>query len=1049
VFLCIAALVCHTMVLTGNMKTAGALKTMGHSVDGWANVGLAMSEALHEELDAIMGNVTQDLTDSINRTLSTQVLLDQVLSMFGSTAVGSAAKAAAGGGAAGAAAGAMAAATGAAGKAAGAASNAAGNVGLMQVHQSDNPMAAVMETVVKALSAVPEFQTALESFTAILHNVKPALLQVGQMLDTFGDKIQATIEAFGTTLDRVQKLFDQVMSKISPTAGEGEDLMIHDTFNLFDVSGTGFITVDDLHECANLYAMNALAGDKAKHLVAAYDKDGDDKVSPEEFPAMMADSTIPGAMATVLRSYAKKLSQISGNVAAARMRDEVAQAVVQYFQLVCSKNLTKVSWVSQMLTNGTLPMEFTADIMSELGLAADDPNVLTSTDVGQIVIGYMMTLDQNYTTTAFNVMSTADFWTAEGFNPDDQPKVVKQVKQWMDSGSAAVTEMEKKKVSLLTSHAQKVSLFSSYRLSAEQKAESEALYIRTQENMRKHLAKRASERHELRRKLYDTEEKQLLLHHLLGGVAAIDGGAFEKAQQALANGVIAKPETLQFAQWLASNASSTADRFQSQSMNYTGESSSKLDAFNTQVQGMVKKISTFLNIMREYTTPAGVEKLENMLADFASQAMDDVFQVVEKKVMDVLNNTMGNIEDAKDKAKEAVTNGLTLAQTGRRLHVHQVKERTQRVVSWQPAGNVAAAKNAAAGASANPAGAVNAAKGAAGGVPNAAGATSAAKGAAGSLPNPVGSVPAGVGPPSGGLPTSGVPGMPAGPPGIPGGAVMPSGIWEQVTMTLRQLTNIMPLAVATLKYARKEVSAVGATLESIFKTLKEKGLGIFDKVSRLYKVLWTLYYFFLVPLTIVILFYGFWASGYFGGPQPDAKRDAKSDATPASGGAYCPPGTFSEKIHACCSTCCTCMRHCHDRQICFWSFIVLFYVIVLLIFIISILFCILAGIKIFVGSGCAQIYILNDPKVCTETVNYVATWLQTFKIHDGEVPLSMACDHFNLKTCDVISKKMMTSTILTVVGSFSATLFSFQLIFDIAILHERARWQRYAAEEGL
>jgi hypothetical protein len=58
---------------------------MGKSVNGWSKVGLSVSESLHTELDALLSNVTTQLTDAINRTMQTQDMIDTMLSAMGSS----------------------------------------------------------------------------------------------------------------------------------------------------------------------------------------------------------------------------------------------------------------------------------------------------------------------------------------------------------------------------------------------------------------------------------------------------------------------------------------------------------------------------------------------------------------------------------------------------------------------------------------------------------------------------------------------------------------------------------------------------------------------------------------------------------------------------------------------------------------------------------------------------------------------------------------------------------------------------------------------------
>merc|ERR1719163_2173512 len=127
------------------------------------------------------------------------------------------------------------------------------------------------------------------------------------------------------------------------------------------------------------------------------------------------DPSLPNAMSVLLRSYAKKLAEVAGNVAAARQRDEVAQRVVHYLQLVCAKNQTKLEWVAGHLSDGSLPTAFTADVMGELALAMGSPDVLTKADVGALVIGKMLELHPDNTAKAYRLMSNASFWIKEGF----------------------------------------------------------------------------------------------------------------------------------------------------------------------------------------------------------------------------------------------------------------------------------------------------------------------------------------------------------------------------------------------------------------------------------------------------------------------------------------------------------------------------------------------------------------------------------------------------------------------------------------------------------
>jgi hypothetical protein len=53
-----------------------------------------------------------------------------------------------------------------------------------------------------------------------LQEITPALEQIGEWLMTFSSKVQAVIESFTTTMDRVQKIFDIIMASTSGNVGK-------------------------------------------------------------------------------------------------------------------------------------------------------------------------------------------------------------------------------------------------------------------------------------------------------------------------------------------------------------------------------------------------------------------------------------------------------------------------------------------------------------------------------------------------------------------------------------------------------------------------------------------------------------------------------------------------------------------------------------------------------------------------------------------------------------------------------------------------------------
>jgi len=195
-----------------------------------------------------------------------------------------------------------------------------------------------------------------------------------------------------------------------------------------------------------------------------------------------------------------------------------------------------------------------------------------------------------------------------------------------------------------------------------------------------------------------------------------------------------------------------------------------------------------------------------------------------------------------------------------------------------------------------------------------------------------------------------------------------------------------------------------------------------------------------VPLHCYLLYYGFWAGGFFGGPSPlGAAEEGSAEA----------PKSFKERVSLCMDSCSVCMKKYHDTELCFWSVILLAQVIVLILFILSILLCAVAGIKAFLLAGCTQMYILGDEDVCREELGNVRRFLSSFFIRDAMEPLYGACGDNNLLTCQLITHKMIASGVLTTVFSVLGTLFGLQLVVNSAILHEQARWRRLAAAEML
>mmetsp|Transcript_124506 Transcript_124506/g.219187 ORF Transcript_124506/g.219187 Transcript_124506/m.219187 type:complete len:1161 (+) Transcript_124506:95-3577(+) len=755
----------------------------------------------------------------------------------------------------------------------------------------------------------------LDKFFVMIH---PALVQIGAWLIKFGTKIQTTIEGFGNTIDKVQKIIDQIMGSFAGSKGKAD--VEYNTYTLFDMSGSGFITVEDLRVVGKAYGIQALDGDKADKLFITYDQDKNGKIDEKEYSRMVEDDSIPGCMCVVLRAFSKKLAQIAGNVKAARLRDEVAKAVADYLTHISAKNKTKVQWVSNRLTNASIPMAFSADLMKQLAQALDSPSNVSTVDVGQLVITEMVIQEPKYVSDTLKLMSDPKFWESEGFDPTDQPKCVERVTKWVTNASIETQDTQAlhhlfgernilKEAGVSFEEIESV-------LPAMPAMAREIVAARAHQYR---SAKRAAHAAKMRA-LKSSDTAKMLFDMFLGGSGASEGNDDPVAKASLQSGVMAVPETLEFALFLSNNASATAKRFQDQCGEYMGDTSSALDSFANQIQAMTKKMTNFLTMMKSYSTPTGIKKLEAQIKDFAMDAAKGILDVVNEKVLQPMRDSSLN-------GKGTLLLGMPRSQ-------------------------------------------------------------------------------------------------PAQPPQI-------TQVFTVINTVLTALQGALPSVIDDLKFARKEVSAVSSQLKNIFGMVKVKGPPVFDMVASLYSTLWIVYYVFFGGLTLALLFYGFWASGYFGGHNTTANTD------------YEPPTTMYDKCCACWRSCKTCMNDCHDTQLCFWSCIIFMEVIVLVLFVVAIILTLLSGVKAFINSGCSQVYLLGDSTICTGILTTVQTFLAKFWTGQD---VAFVCDTEKLMTCQLIAGKMKKSVIYTTCGSMLAAVLSFQMVIQSAVMHEQARWRRIADE---
>jgi len=1021
VILVMSTLTCHYLVLQGNLSTSAAMQNMGASTGGWSRVGLGLARSLRDELDILMTNVTAMLTDAINQTVGVQEYIDVVVSMIGNVTDGAADKA-----------------------------KKEAEAALLQISQDPSKPSDTMETAKKLGETITSgvngvignlismLTTKLGEF---LEAIKPALYKCGEWLLKFGDQIQQVLESFSITLDKVQKIFDQIMSELNGGPPEEVvDKMLYDTFSLFDVSKSGAVTLQDLEDIGEMYSIESLGGGKAKDLLTKYDQNKDKKLDKKEYKLFVDDPDIPGSMAVVLRKYAKKMSNIAGVIAQARKRDEMSLAVVNFMQLVCSKNRTKMSWVAQMLTNATLPVEFTAAILSQLAIEKDNPDLLTKDDVGDLVISEMLMIDFNGTMQAYNRMMNISWWTEEGFDPLDFALMTQRVTDWIVNASITKNtlgddiKVEKGKPDKII--LSQTEIFQHFSTSA---------YALGKLHLDDHCRARQEKHLKRKNELFNSESQHYMLHHLLGGVMASErggggGSGSSAAEQAVNSGQPCKPVTLEFAKWLAWNCSDQVNVFIKQCFDYSSESSSALDSFATNIQALVKKIQSFLNMMEKYATPAGIDKLTEQIMNFTGKAADDIARLVNTKLSGIINDSLGPLNASLTKGLNNAARGLSEMISGAIMQplggaittplgniigkavdnedagdklggmlggalTTKLQNLTTDIITGQISGLLKQVLDKALLAAKDQVDQVSDKFGGSSLIETHAMVNSEHQLSAEALSQLHADIE------------------------LQG---QMSGVWDTIVTVLQALSNFLPQSTKILKFARKEVSEAAKGMDSVFKTFEVKGPQIFDMVAGMWSMVWVLYFFLVCPIGLGLLFYGFWASGYCGGPRAIRYEDEDIPA----------PTTFTERCYVCCNACSMCMKGYHDTALCFWSFIIFAQVVCLLLFVISLLICILAGVNAFLVAGCSQVYMLADPKVCGQTLGFLKAFLDTFHVNLPTEMLEGVCNDNQLLTCQLIEAKMKKAMVYTTVFSFLAALLSFQMLIESALLHERARWRR-------
>jgi len=251
---------------------------------------------------------------------------------------------------------------------------------------------------------------------------------------------------------------------------------------------------------------------------------------------------------------------------------------------------------------------------------------------------------------------------------------------------------------------------------------------------------------------------------------------------------------------------------------------------------------------------------------------------------------------------------------------------------------------------------------------------------------------------------------------------------EDCISLLHALTHALPQASKALIFAKKEVSMLAKTLNSIFKVFEKEGPVILDEVDKMYAHIWKMYFFLMITLPLTMLFYAFWAGGFCGGPgtKVDEKKLRRKNAIQKCQGC----------IADCCRVCCGCHENDWSGEMCFWSVCILLQFVVLFLFIMAILITLIAAIEFFLASGCAQIYLLGDQSICGGVLSALKSFLDT--IFAGLSDFPGHCQSKQLLTCQLIGKKMADAAEYTVIGSFMAAVFTFQLLIESGQIHTRA-----------
>jgi hypothetical protein len=100
--------------------------------------------------------------------------------------------------------------------------------------------------------------------------------------------------------------------------------------------------------------------------------------------------------------------------------------------------LTKVSWVSQTLTNGTVPIDLSVDVLRQLAINSHSPAKLTNLPSAQIAVTTMVHLNATAVHEILHEMANTTNWVGEGWDPATQPGIVATVTGWIHNATESL-----------------------------------------------------------------------------------------------------------------------------------------------------------------------------------------------------------------------------------------------------------------------------------------------------------------------------------------------------------------------------------------------------------------------------------------------------------------------------------------------------------------------------------------------------------------------------------------------------------------------------------